>query len=73
MIPASDLKTGMILRIEKNLYKVMVAEYHLGGGKMGGLVHAKLKDLQEENKTILAIPLTIRLNAANFRGMVQET
>jgi len=46
MIPASDLKTGMILRIERNLYKVVLAEYHMGGGKMGGLVHLKLKDLR---------------------------
>jgi elongation factor P len=46
MIAASDLKTGAILQIEKNLYKVLATEYHMGGGKMGGLVHAKLKDVR---------------------------
>lgn len=46
MIRASDLKTGMILQFEKNLYKVLTTEYHMGGGKMGGLVHGKLKDLR---------------------------
>jgi elongation factor P len=46
MIPASALKTGMILQFEKNLYKVLSTEYHMGGGKMGGLVHVKLKDLR---------------------------
>lgn len=46
MISASNLKTGTILRIDKNLYKVITAEYHLGGGKMGGLVHVKLKDVR---------------------------
>lgn len=46
MIPASDLKTGAILQIEKILYKVLATEYHMGGGKMGGLVHVKLKDVR---------------------------
>lgn len=46
MIPASEVKTGMILQFEKNLYKVLSAEYHMGGGKMGGLVHVKLKDFR---------------------------
>ncbi len=46
MIPASDLRTGTILQIEKNLYKVLATDYHMGGGKMGGLVHAKLKEVR---------------------------
>lgn len=46
MIPASDLKTGTILQMDKNLYKVLATEYHMGGGKMGGLVHVKLKDVR---------------------------
>ncbi|MEW6374901.1 MAG: elongation factor P [Thermodesulfobacteriota bacterium] len=46
MVQAADLKTGTILRFEKNLYKVISTEYHMGGGKMGGLVHAKLKEIQ---------------------------
>lgn len=46
MISASALKSGMILQGEKSLYKVLSVEYHMGGGKMGGLVHVKLKDLR---------------------------
>jgi elongation factor P len=46
MVEASDLKTGMILQIEKNLYKVISTEYHVGRGKMGGLVHVKLKEIR---------------------------
>jgi elongation factor P len=46
MVRASDLKAGMVLPLEKNLYKVFHVEYHMGGGKMGGLVHVKLKDLK---------------------------
>ena len=43
---ASDLKAGIVLQLEKNLYKILSTEYHMGGGKMGGLVHVKLKDLR---------------------------
>ena len=46
MVQASDLKTGMILQFEKILYKVLATEYHMGGGKMGGLVHVKLKEVR---------------------------
>jgi translation elongation factor P/translation initiation factor 5A len=37
MVPASDLKTGTILQIEKNLYQVLATEYHMGCGKMSNL------------------------------------
>jgi len=46
MVRASDLKAGMILSLEKNLCRIFHVEYHMGGGKMGGLVHVKLKDLR---------------------------
>jgi elongation factor P len=46
MVPVFHLKNGMILRFEKNLYKVLGTEYHMGGGKMGGLVHVKLKEVR---------------------------
>jgi translation elongation factor P/translation initiation factor 5A len=37
MVPASDLKSGTILQIEKNLYQVLATEYHMGCGKMSSL------------------------------------
>lgn len=46
MIPASSLRTGMILQMDKNLYKVLSTEYHMGAGKMAGLVHLKLKEVR---------------------------
>jgi translation elongation factor P/translation initiation factor 5A len=46
MLSASGLKTGTILHIEKNFLKVLATEYHMGGGKMGGLVHVKLKEVR---------------------------
>jgi elongation factor P len=46
VLVASDIKNGMILRIEKNLYKLAAFQYRMGGGRMGDLVHVKLKDMQ---------------------------
>jgi elongation factor P len=36
----------MILRVDGVLCRVVSAEYHGGQGKMGGVMHAKLRDLQ---------------------------
>jgi elongation factor P len=46
MILASDLKNNVVLRLEGELYKVITSEYHAGGGKMGGVAHAKLQNLR---------------------------
>ncbi|MBZ5534833.1 MAG: elongation factor P [Acidobacteriia bacterium] len=46
MISASDLKMGVVLRLDGELYKVITSEYHAGGGKMGGVAHAKLQNLR---------------------------
>lgn len=46
MLFASDLKGGVVLRLEGELYKVISSEYHAGGGKMGGVTHAKLQNLR---------------------------
>jgi len=36
MIAASQLREGMALRIDAQIYKVLEAEFKAGGGKMGG-------------------------------------
>jgi elongation factor P len=46
MIPASQLRAGMAIRHEGQLYKVISAEYHPGQGKMGGVTHAHLQNLE---------------------------
>jgi len=46
MLTASELRSGMALRIDGTLYKVIGAEYHGGQGKMGGVAHAKLRNLE---------------------------
>jgi elongation factor P len=46
MIAASGLRPGMAIRLESEPYKVVTAEYHAGGGKMGGVTHTRLLNLR---------------------------
>jgi elongation factor P len=41
----SELRPRMVLRVDGALVRVLVADYHGGQGKMGGVMHAKLRDL----------------------------
>ena len=45
MVPASQLRAGVAVRHEGQIYRVMAAEYHGGQGKMGGVAHVRLKNL----------------------------
>lgn len=45
MAVASDLRRGMALRLGGEPYRVLSADTHGGGGKMGGVTHAKLQSL----------------------------
>lgn len=44
MVPASELRPGMVIRWEGDLYKVISASYHTGSGQMAGVTHAKLRN-----------------------------
>ncbi len=46
MLTASELRPGMALRIDGTLYKIVDADYHGGQGKMGGVAHAKLRNVE---------------------------
>ncbi len=46
MTTASQLRAGMAIRFEGQPYKVLMAEYHPGQGKMGGVTHTRLKNLE---------------------------
>ena len=43
---ASQLRAGTALRLSGDVWKVVVAEYHGGGGKMGGVTHARLRNVE---------------------------
>jgi elongation factor P len=45
MVAASQLRAGMAIRFEGQLYKVLMADYHPGQGQMGGAAHTRLKNL----------------------------
>lgn len=45
MVAASQLRAGMAIRFEGQTYKVLLADYHPGQGKMGGASHTRLKNL----------------------------
>jgi elongation factor P len=45
MIAASQLKPGMAVRIEGQIYKVLEAEFKAGAGQTGGVVKAKLRSV----------------------------
>ena len=45
IVIASDLKHGMVIRYQGTLHRVVLAELHMGGGKMGGAEHIKLRNL----------------------------
>jgi elongation factor P len=45
MISASQIRAGMAIRYENQLYKVIAADYHSGQGKMGGVNHLRLKNI----------------------------
>ncbi|MBI3048629.1 MAG: elongation factor P [Acidobacteria bacterium] len=45
MLSAAELRPGLAVRLEGALYKVLEATYHAGQGKMGGVTHAKLRNL----------------------------
>jgi elongation factor P len=45
MIAASQLRVGMAIRFENQMYRVLAADYQPGQGKMGGVMHARLKNL----------------------------
>lgn len=48
MVTASQLRAGMAIRFEGQTYKVIACEYHPGQGKMGGVAHARLKNLSTD-------------------------
>ena len=45
MLIASELKSGVVLRIERQIYEVLEAEFKAGTAKLTGVVKAKLNNL----------------------------
>jgi elongation factor P len=45
MVIASELRTGMVIRIEGEIYKVLEVESKAGAAKLGGVVKTKLSNV----------------------------
>jgi elongation factor P len=45
MVSAAQLRPGMAIRYEGQVFKVLASEHHGGQGKMGGVTHVSLKNL----------------------------
>ena len=45
MLLASQLRAGTAIRLETGIFKVLAADYHPGQGKMGGVTHTRLRNL----------------------------
>jgi elongation factor P len=48
MVSASELKPGMLIRIEGEIYRVLEAEVRAGTAKLGGVVKSKLRNVESE-------------------------
>jgi len=51
MKPATEMSPRMVIRLDGEVFRVIQAEYHAGGGKMHGAVHAKLRNVQRGGMT----------------------
>ena len=47
MVIASQLRPGTVLKVGRDLLKVVESTYHVGQGKMPGSVHAKLRSIHQ--------------------------
>jgi elongation factor P len=45
MVLASQMRAGMAIVYENQTYRVVAADYHPGQGRMGGVTHARLENI----------------------------
>jgi elongation factor P len=45
MVGAAQLRAGMAIRYDGQIYKILFSDYHPGQGKMGGVAHVRLGNL----------------------------
>ncbi len=45
MLSGAELRPGLAIRLEHTLFRIIDATYHGGQGKMGGVMHARLRNL----------------------------
>lgn len=61
MVLASQLRAGMAVAFESQTYRVAAADYHPGQGKMGGVTHARLENLETGTFRELSLRAELKL------------
>ena len=61
MVLASQLRAGMAIGFEGQSYRVVAAEYHPGQGKMGGVTHARLQNIETHTFRELSLRAELKL------------
>jgi len=61
MVLASQIRAGMAIAFENQTYRVVAAEYHPGQGKMGGVTHARLQNLDTGTFRELSLRAELKL------------
>jgi elongation factor P len=72
MVIASQLRAGMAIRFEGQLYRVIAADYHPGQGKMGGATHARLKNLSTGTQWEHSFRSDLRLEESSVERQPME-
>lgn len=72
MIPATDIRPGMAIRLEEQLYRVEEAEAHAGSGKLSGFVHARLVRLDTSTHTERRFRLDEKVEALDLSKRTLE-
>lgn len=63
MVLASQLRAGMAIAFEGQSYRVVAAEYHPGQGKMGGVTHTRLQNVETGTFRELSLRSELKLTA----------
>ena len=61
MVLASQLRAGMAIGFEGQSYSVVAADYHPGQGKMGGVTHTRLQNLETHTFRELSLRAELKL------------
>ena len=72
MMLASEMRPGMVIRLDGEVFRVIQAEYHAGGGKMHGAVHAKLRNVQTGGMTERRFRQNERLEEVELQRQAME-
>ena len=72
MVIASQLRAGMAVRFEGQVYKVLAAEHHLGQGKMGGATHTRLKNLSTGTLREISFRAELKLEEVETRKVPMD-